>query len=181
MTEIELKVLNINKKEIIKKLEKLGAKIISDEQQINTIYDDKKGTISSLNTRSYMRIRETNDKIRRLEKSTFTFKKLITDNGIRKSEEINVSIDSKDNLEKILSYLGFYKKHMGKKHRISYELENIRFDIDEWDKETYPYPYLEIESDDEIAIQKIIKTLNIKEEDISTKSITELRREIGLE
>jgi len=40
------------------------------------------------------------------------------------------------------------------------------FEIDEWDKEIYPHPYLEIE--------EAIKLLNIDKQNITAKSIDEL-------
>ncbi len=181
MTEIEVKILGIDKDEMQKKLEKIGAELIRNEYQINTVYDDEDESISAPGSKTYLRIRETEDRISGEKKKTFTLKTLISKEGARKSEELNVSIDSKDNLEKILNFLGVYKKYAGSKHRISYEFRGIRFDIDEWDKNTYPEPYMEIEADSIEALNEILNLLNIQEESVSTKSITELRRDIGLE
>ena len=80
----------------------------------------------------------------------------------------------------ILKSLGYIVKEEGTKERISYELDGIRFDLDKWDEKTYPYPYMEIEVNDEVELQKIVNILDIPKEDISTKSIVELRREANL-
>lgn len=181
MLEIEVKILGINIQEMEKKLVELGAKLIKKEKQINTVYDNEAGEISGVDSKTYLRIREKEDLLNNTNKNTLTLKKLISDEGSRKSEEINVSIDSKENMDKILSKVGVLPTRQGFKERISYELKGIIFDIDKWDENTYPDPYMEIEAKSEKDLNEAIEFLEIKPEQISTKSITELRVEKGLE
>ncbi len=181
MLEIEVKILGINIQEMEEKLLALGAKLIKKEKQINTVYDNERGEISGVDSNSYLRIREKEDLLNNINKNTLTFKKLISDEGSRKSEEINVQIDSKENMETILDKIGVRPTRQGFKKRISYELKGNIFDIDLWDENTYPDPYMEIESKSEESLNEAIKLLEIRAEQISTKSITELRVEKGLE
>ena len=47
----------------------------------------------------------------------------------------------------------------GYKERKSYKYNNIRFDLDKWDKDTYPFPYMEIEVEKEDDLEIAIKLL----------------------
>ena len=78
----------------------------------------------------------------------------------------------------ILKSLGYFVFEEGFKERTSYILANVRFDLDKWDDETYPYPYMEIEVNDEDELEKMVVLLDISKENISTKSILELRDEL---
>ncbi|MCI5972826.1 MAG: adenylate cyclase, partial [Anaerococcus sp.] len=64
------------------------------------------------------------------------------------------------------------------KERISYRYKNQRFDIDIWDKETYPEPYMEIEFSNQSKIDEIIDDLGIDRKNVTNKSITELREDL---
>jgi adenylate cyclase class 2 len=78
---------------------------------------------------------------------------------------------------KILEALGYKMIHKGEKKRDSYKYESIMFEIDTWDKETYPYTYLEIEVEKEEDLKKAVKILGLNNKDVTKKSIEELRDE----
>ena len=175
--EIEVKVLNIDPDDIEEKLIKLGAKLIKKEYQVNTIFMSIDEDIEEVGN-GYLRIRESKDLINEKVENIFTFKRNISQDGFRKNEETETLVEDKEALIKILSFMNINIKNEGKKERTSYEFESIRFDIDIWDKETYPYPYLEIEVNDSKDIEKAIKLLDIKEENVTTKSLKDLRSEM---
>ncbi|KNF08129.1 adenylate cyclase [Gottschalkia purinilytica] len=177
--ELEVKVLNINKKELEKKLIDIGATLIKKEHQINTIFDTKEGLSEKLGN-GYLRIRESKNLLNDETEYIFTLKKNLNNSGIRENKEIETKIEDKKSLQIILEELNLYKKHEGSKERISYIYENIRFDIDTWDKDTYPYPYLEIEVSKKEDIERAIDLLEISKEDVTSKSIKELREDIGM-
>lgn len=179
MKELEVKILNININEMEEKLKKLGAKLIGKELQVNTLIDTEDNFIEN-NLNSYMRIRETKSLFTGETKLTLTMKKNINRDGIRENIEISTGISNKETMLDILKSLGYIIKEEGTKERISYEFNGIRFDIDKWDERTYPYPYMEIEVKDVSELQDIIDKLDIPKENISTKSIVELRRELNL-
>lgn len=174
--ELEVKVLNIDKEELKKKLVEIGAKLIKIELQVNTIFMNIDEDIEGVG-KGYLRVRESKNLMDEKTENIFTFKRNISQNGFRENEEIETKVEDKDSLIKILDCLNIKVKHIGKKERIRYEFEGIKFDIDTWDKETYPNPYLEIEVEDIRDIQKATDILNINIEDITTKSLKELRAE----
>ena len=178
MKELEVKILNIDLEEMENKLKSIGAQLIENEVQTNTLIDKEDNYIEE-NLDAYMRIRETKSYLTEKTKTILTFKKNIVREGIRENIETNVNIDNKEGMIEILNSLGFVIKQVGYKERISYKLDSIRFDLDTWDKETYPYPYMEIEVEKEEDLEKMISLLEIPKENISIKSILELRRELG--
>ncbi|MCI5840071.1 MAG: class IV adenylate cyclase [Peptoniphilaceae bacterium] len=170
--ELEIKVLNIDVEEIEKKLIHLNALKIGEEFQTNYTFESE-----NINEGSYLRIRKT--KIGINEKPIeLTFKERVKNLKIRQYNEYTVHIDNVDNMISILKFLNVDLKYIGKKKRISYKLKNARIDIDIWDKETYPLPYLEIEVSNEDDINEIINILNINRDNITKKSISELRDEL---
>ncbi|CAK7059977.1 class IV adenylate cyclase [Tissierella sp.] len=179
MKELEVKVLNMDLKEMESKLMSLGATLIDKELQVNTLIDSKESFIQS-KLDSYLRIRETKSILTKDTKLTLTMKKNINREGIRENIEINTDISDKNAMLEILESLGYYVIQEGFKERTSYILNNARFDLDKWDDLTYPYPYMEIEVNDEDELEDIVKLLNIPKENISTKSIVELRKEKNL-
>lgn len=178
--ELEVKVLNVDIEDVENKLNSLGAKLISKEVQINTLFDSNDKPIKSYMD-AYLRIRESKDLIKDSEEVTLTLKKNIKNKDLRENIELNTKIEDKDIMLQILSDLGFSKISVGYKERTSYLLEGARIDLDTWDKETYPKPYMEVEVESTDQLYHILNILEIDRDNISTKSIVELRRELNLE
>lgn len=177
--ELEVKILNIDMDLMEEKIISLGGTLIGKEHQINTIIDSNLRPIKSY-TDAYLRIRETNDILSNNSSVTLTLKKNINNEGLRENIELNTDIENKEIMLSILKELGFDKITEGYKKRVSYAFENARIDLDRWDEKTYPYPYMEIEVENKEHLDRIIKLLGIDKANISTKSIVELRKEIGL-
>lgn len=179
MKELEVKVLNIDLEEMESKLKSVGAILLDKELQVNTLIDSKEKFIQN-ELDSYLRIRETKSLLTKDVKFTLTMKKNINRKGIRENIETNIDISNREAMLDILKSLGYYVLQEGFKERTSYVLNNIRFDLDKWDDLTYAEPYMEIEVNDENELEDIIKLLGISKENISTKSIVELRKEANL-
>lgn len=175
--EIEVKVLNIDKEKLEEKLINIGAKLIKKEIQVNTIFMDIDENIEDVG-RGYLRIRESENIIDGSKRSMITFKRNLSQDGFRENEEIETIIEDKDSMVKILACLNINVKNVGRKERLRYNFEGIQFDIDTWDRETYPYPYLEIEVKDSEDIKRAIDLLNIDKKHVTTKSLKELREDI---
>lgn len=178
--ELEVKVLNIDKDDIERKLLELKAELVKRELQVNTIYDYPNNSFEQ-EKRGYIRIREMKDLVTGEVEYEFTIKKAISNDGIKEYEEIETAIEDKESLGKMLLELGLVVKHEGSKERIRYRLENIIFDIDTWDKQTIPYPYLEIEVESKDDLKRAVELIGVSEADISLKTIRELRAEAGIE
>lgn len=177
--EVEVKVLGLDIKEIEKDIINLGGKLIAEEEQINTLIDSKARPIKSY-LDAYLRIRETKDILNGESSITLTLKKNVKLKGVRENIELNTKIDNKDTMLEILKDLGFDDIEIGYKKRKSYEFKEARFDFDTWDEKTYPFPYMEIEVKDIKHLNEITNLLKIPQENISTKSIVELRKELNL-
>src|SRR5699024_2310346 len=175
--ELEVKVLNIDKKEMEERLVSIGAKYLVKEEQINTLIDTKTKNIEN-ELDSYLRIRETKNLDNGEEQIIFTLKENISREGIRENIEANTFISNKKTLIYILNRLGYEVVEEGYKERISYVYNDIRFDIDSWDEKIYPYTYMEIEVKKIEDLDKAIRLLNIDKEQITTKSIVDLRKEL---
>lgn len=178
--ELEVKVLGIDKEDMIKKLKEIGAKKIKDENQKNIILDTEDKIIEN-KYNGYLRIRTTKNNINNEYKKNITLKRILSDKEYRENKEIEVNIDNDDNMFNIFKMLGLVTNYIGYKERISYKYDDILFEIDSWDKDTYPDTYMEIEIQDKNDLDKAIKLLNLDENNITTKSITELRRDKGIE
>ncbi|GFN34562.1 class IV adenylate cyclase [Tepidimicrobium xylanilyticum] len=175
--EIEVKVLNIDLQYMENRLKEMGAKLIAIEDQKNFVIDSKDKYIErELN--SYLRIRENKNLITDETNIYLTLKKNVCVKGSRKNIEITTRIEDIESMLSILKDLKYGVVAKGHKLRKSYLYENIRFDLDQWDEETYPYPYMEIEVHNEEDLEKAIELLNIDRKNISTKSIIELKEEL---
>lgn len=177
--ELEVKVLGMDLDEIEKRILSLGGKLIAKEKQTNTLIDSTDRPIKE-SLDGYLRIRETKDLLNNQEKIVITMKKSLDRNGLRDNIELSTEIKDKENMLNILRDLGYDKIEVGYKERKSYELMGARLDFDKWDMETYPYPYMEIEVDDIKHLHKITGVLEIPQDNISTKSIVQLRKELKL-
>ena len=177
--ELEVKVLGIDLDEMEKRVISLGGKLIAKEEQTNTLIDSTDKPIKAY-IDAYLRIRETKDLLSNQESTVFTLKKSIDNNGLRDNVELTTEIKDKEMMMEILKNLGFDKIEVGFKERKSYELMEARLDFDQWDRETYPFPYMEIEVRDMKHLSEITKILQIPQNKISTKSIVQLRKELKL-
>lgn len=178
--EIEVKVLNIDVEEMKIKLIELGAKKIKDEYQVNTLFDVKNQLMKS-GIKGYLRMRMVRDRLKEETKYEFTLKEsLSTDGNARINREIETHIDNPESLIEILGILGIPIHGEGTKDRQSYQLRQMLFEIDTWDENIYPDPYMEIEVPNEEVLEDAIVLLKLDRNNITTKSIDELRTEKGL-
>ena len=164
--EIEIKVLGYRLDELKNMVEGLGAEFQGVEEQSNYRFETPK-----VKEGSYLRLRVT-DKY-----SEFTFKKRLASEGARTNSELTTKIKDPNTFLKIMDEIGM-SYSLQKKTRYKYLLDSFVFDIDLWDNDVYPYPYLEIEAASQEDLDHILTRLNIPKENISTKSIGELINEL---
>lgn len=176
--ELEVKVLNVNVEELENKLKKIGAELVKKEYQRNIIFDTEDRFIMNKHN-AYLRLREVKDLNSNEVSKIFTLKKNISKGSLRENEEIETIIQDGEAIISILEHLNLNIIHEGTKKRISYKYENILYEIDIWNKETYPHPYLEIEVNNEEDLEKAIELLELDKKNVTTKSISQLRNEVG--
>lgn len=164
MKEIEVKIRNIEKEDILKKIEQLGAKRIFAGKVVDFRFDTPDRDLSRQG--KALRIRQ---------KGRYIFLNL---KGKKKSienitgrDEIGVKISNFRIMHRILNELGYIKIFELSKYRTEYRLDDITFDLDEY---IGLDPILEIESDSYAKVQNYIEKLGIEEEDIGRVYIREI-------
>lgn len=172
--EIEVKLLDIDVEEFEDKIKKIGGKFVKEENQTNITVNSTGHKIYK--KKGYLRIRisESSD----VEKKFFTFKENVSDFKVRDNIEHTTEITSVDDLINILKCLGYDIYHKGFKHRKKYSYKKFIIDIDTWDKDTYPKPYVEIEAPSMEDIYHLVDILEIPRDKVSTMSIDELRKSL---
>ncbi len=164
MKEVEVKIKNINKRDIIKKVTDLGAQKIFSGKVIDFRFDTPERDLSRQG--KALRIRQ---KGRHIYLNVKGKKKSVE--SIHGREELGVRISNFKTMQKMLQELGYIKIFELTKYRTEYRLKDINFDIDEY---IGLDPILEIESTSYDKVEKYIKKLEINEEDIGRVYIREI-------
>ena len=175
MEEIEIKYLNIDRKNIEEKLISLGAKKIADYHYKRIVFDypdfrlDKQG--------AWLRLRDEGDK------TTLTFKQRIAkdihslsgDEGMYERETV---VESFDATHDILLKSGFIEKMYQENLRTRYVLDGVECDIDTWPLLS---PYLEIEAKSWDLVYATAEKLGLKKEDAKIFSTNQVYRLQGID
>jgi predicted adenylyl cyclase CyaB len=158
MKEIEVKVLNVNKQKIEEILAQLGAKQTFDDEITTYFFDFENGSIA--NAKNLLRLRKEG------KHSVLTFKKILSKQSAKVAEEYEVEVSNLPKMQRILELLGLSVTESIQKHRSSYELNDLRFDIDTLTREyAYIPTYLEIEAKNIKLIKKYAKILGYRAEE----------------
>ncbi|ACA55191.1 CYTH domain-containing protein [Clostridium botulinum] len=175
MKEIETRIIKINIEEIRKKLLDLGAIKVKEESQINNIYDfsDKK----LLKNKGYARIRYIKDVIGNEEHYYMTVKKLISQERYKIMEENETEILDFKEGEHIFKALGLELIESISKFRESYKYKETLVEIDINDKNFCPFPYIELESNNEEELEELVELLGYSMNDTTSKTIYEILNE----
>ena len=157
MQEIEVKILEVDVNAIRKTLLRLGAKKILDDELNYVILDDKEKNL--FKEKKLFRVRRSNNT------AHLCFKNKAKRGKLRESEETEVAVDNYEDTIKILRELGFTTRHKGEKHRESYLIEKVRYELD-----TIPGipTFLEIEADNEEDLIKGIEKIGFNLDDATT-------------
>ena len=117
INELEVKILEINKESIIRMLETYGAVKIFEGDLYSRHYANSSGKI---------RIRKAGDMVYITKKTAFVY------HDIKHALELETYIGDFDTFCHMLDLLGFKMVKEIHKHRVSYILEDIHYDIDTW-------------------------------------------------
>ena len=164
--EIEGKILEIDKEEVIRKLEEMGAEKHYEEIISVRIVDFKDGSLNKEG--KTLRARKIGDK------TEFTFKgPRKKDSKLKIREEIETYSDDFDSLLKILERIGITPTISYDKKRISYKLGDVSFEIDEFIDLPIPV-FIEIEAPSEEKVIEMIEKLGFKKEDMKSYGLNGL-------
>ena len=158
MKEIEAKILEVNKSQIEASLARLGAKKVFDGEINTYFFDFKDGTI--IKAKNLLRLRKEENKIE------LTFKKVNVTPVAKVAEEFSVEVSDLETMKTILGFLGLSATENTRKHRVSYKLDQARFDMDKYEgKYSYIPEFLEIEAENAESIHKYSELLGFRGKD----------------
>lgn len=167
MEEIERKILEINKKEVEKKLTELGAEKTFEGLLRVCYLDTPNGEIRKRG--DLLRVRQFEDKHTEVVyKTNKRIKK-----GCKVYDEYSFKGESFDEAVAFFKCLGFELSCSYEKKRTSYYYQDSEIEIDEYPK--IP-AFLEIESKDPKQIDTIVNFLGLTSHESSTETINELLR-----
>ncbi|WP_455278173.1 class IV adenylate cyclase [[Eubacterium] cellulosolvens] len=167
MNEIEVKILEINRKELEKKLISIGAKKIS-QKEIETLFFDSKDYFFK-KANSLVRLRKEKGGI------TLTFKKLIDNKKAKIAKEYEVTVSDLDKMKDILESLGLSLHARMKKLRTSFVVNDVKFEFDKYlDEYNYIPEFLEIEANNIDILYEHTKLLGFTNEECKPWSTLDL-------
>lgn len=170
--EIEVKILNIDKEAIIRRLEELNCTLVKDEAQVNTIYDYP--DLRLLAKKGYARIREVKNRSTGEQKVFMTVKIMLSQEKYKIMEENETRIEEAEAGHAILKSLGLIQRKILIKDRISYRYKSSLIEIDDVSQSEYPFPLLEIETNEEKELEEIVGLLGYAMTDTTSMTMTEI-------
>lgn len=165
MREVEVKILEVNRSEIEKKLLVIGAKKTFEKEFVADYFDD--GSLKE--KKLLVRVRKEGEKV------FFTLKVKISGAKSKIADEYEIEVSDFETISKQLELLGYKKYLRIRKTRIQYDIEDTHFVFDKYHDDWSIIPeFLEIESDDEKKVLNYAKKLDFSEEDCKPMSGREL-------
>ncbi len=168
MDEIEIKILEIDKDRIIKRIKSLGGRLIEEGVMRSFIFDTEKKELK--HSGKLLRLRDLNNK------KTITYKKAKEQGTIKVRKEIETEIADIQNMKDILEGIGMVQVAEDLRYRTSFKLKDSRIEIDEY--KDIPV-YLEIESPDKQELQEIVRMLGYSMKDTTSETYNEVRKRYG--
>lgn len=162
-TEYEIRVLEIDKDKLIKRLNELNAKFIGEFNQKRYVYN-----IIPKRDGRWLRLR-TNGK-----KTTLTYKS-VEKNSIDGTKELEIEVEDFEKTNNLLELVGVKNKGYQENNRIQYILDGVEIDIDSWP--LIP-TYVEIEGENEESVLNILKKIAIDDKKVTTLDVQSIYKEI---
>ena len=165
-TEYEIRVLEIDKEKLVKKLEELGAEFKGDNEQKRYVYD-----IIPKEDGKWIRLR-TNGK-----KTTLTYKNIVK-TKIDGTKEIEVEVDDFEKTNELLENAGIHSKGYQENKRTQYVLNGVEIDIDSWPM--IP-TYVEIEGKNEEEVMKTLELLDLPKDKVTALDVDSVYKKYGID
>ncbi len=153
--EIEAQFLDINKDEIRKKLEEIGAELKKPEVLM-------KRTVFYTGEHSFARVRDEGDKI------VMTYKNVSDDNSILGTKEVNVTVSDYGDAILFLQGCGLKAKAKQETKREVWVLDGVEITIDTW---PWIPTFMEIEGPSEEKVWSTAKALGYSKEQAKYGSV----------
>ncbi len=164
--EFEGKVLEINKKDMLKKLVEQKAKYIGEYLQRRYVFN----TIP-FNENRWVRLRSNG------KNATLAVKE-IKDDTVNGTSEWEIEVSNFEETLKILKKIGIKPKGYQENRRIEYSMDSCQITLDFWPK--IP-AYLEIEGKNEKQVYECVKKLGIDKKEITGMNTTKIYKKYGID
>ncbi|RMG65195.1 MAG: CYTH domain-containing protein [Bacteroidetes bacterium] len=172
-TEIEVKILEIDRTALEQRLEALGATRSFDGEMLAQFYDWPGRGLTQAG--QVLRLRREGDVVQ------FTFKEHISREGAKAMEEYETTVEDPAVVQKILRVLGLEAIKETRKFRTQYELGDAHVVIDDYQGELAAIPpFLEIEAPRLDRLYEVVALLGYQTTDCLNWSTYELVQHYGL-
>ncbi len=165
-TEYEIRILEIDHNEMVKKLEELGAEFRFSSLQQRYVYD-----FNPVEENRWIRLR-TNGVT-----TTLTIKD-VEAKTIDGTKEKEIEVSDFDETNSILEELGYKHRNLQQNKRTQYLLDGVEVDLDEWP--LIP-EYMEIEGKNEEEVYATLDKLGISRDKIVTLDVTSIYESYGID
>ena len=167
MTEIEVKILEIDPTSIENRLRELGAQQVFQGELHALFFDFPTRSISQQG--DVLRLRKEGTK------TVLAYKHHVSREGAKIMEELETEVLHMENIQKILNYLGLSSIKETHKIRTEYHLGNASVVLDDYQGELADIPvFLEIEAPTVEAVYRIAHQLGFPSEACKNWSTSEL-------
>jgi len=175
MEEFEIKFLEVNVPELEEKLKAIGAEKVGEYNYRRMVFDYPDFRLDK--NHGWIRVRTDGSE------TTLTYKERvgvkshdagIPDEGMK---EVEVLVNSYENVCAILKSIGLVIKQEAMNRRIRYKKDDVEFDIDFWAQ--LP-PYVEIESVSMQKVKNAARELGFKPEDGLVCSVKQVYKKYGI-
>lgn len=164
--EVEARLLEVDVKSFVEKLEENNAQFVGDWLQVRNCYD-----FTPVKENSWIRLR-TNG-----VETTLTIKE-IENSGISGTKESEIVVSDFDETDLILNKLGYFARSKQENRRIRYMLNGVEIDIDFWPM--IP-TYVEFEAENEEQIKTVCEKLDVDFSKLVTLDVSSIYLHYGIE
>jgi adenylate cyclase class 2 len=169
MKEIEVKILDIDRKKVVKKLLSLGAKKTFDGEIHGFFFDFPDSSVRK--AKDTLRLRKVGDR------SFLTFKKYVNNRGAKVREEFEFEVNDFSRAKKILESVGLTPWMEVRKRRTSYVIGGVHFELDKHtDLYSFVPEFLEIEAKDVSTLRRYAYLLGYGRKDLRPWTIIEVAK-----
>lgn len=178
LNELETRIINIDVDKIRKRLVEINGVKVKEENQINNIYDFNDRRL--IKSKGYARIRIVEDLLNNSTHYYMTTKKMLSQEIYKVMEENETEILDAEAGKAIFNSLGLELVQSVKKYRESYKYKNSLIEIDINDKSFCPFPYIEIETNNDKELEEIVSLLGYTLKDTTSKTIYEILKDFNI-
>lgn len=172
MKEIEVKILEVNKAAIQKRLKELGAEKHFEGEMHALFFDDEPRSLT--NQGEVLRIRKEGEEI------VLAFKAPISSGEAKIMEELEITVSDLGIAREILQRLGYEVHKETRKIRTEYYLRGVQVVIDEYlDQLACIPPFIEVEAPDLPQLHAVVALLGYTPADCSDWNTFDLVRHYG--